>query len=54
MRVVIVKRYREPSSELVLLATAYLAENFRVILALLVAALLLWCMRDAQATVIFR
>ena len=53
-RVVIVKRYREPWSELLLLAATYLAENFRFILALLVAAFLMWCISDAQAAIIFR
>ena len=53
-QVVIVKRYREPWSALLPLAAVYLAENFRVILALLVAAFLIWCIRDAQAAIIFR
>ena len=51
---VIVKRYHEPWSALLLLAATYLDEHFRFILALLVAAFLLWFIRDAQAVIIFR
>ncbi len=52
--VIIVRRYKEPWPGLLPLGVVYCAENFRFILALLLAAALIWSMSGAQTAVIFR